>query len=142
MLVLIFDFHYLPIVDLYVLDRCRMYFYTLVQVDWVIGKQNHYDIFFPFDSIELFSVMFVVLFVVEMNNEDFQSIHFDGRALSVIDVVANCDDYGEILSDRLIREEDRMNQLYVFQYPIDKYLDGNEIIGNVYFLFASYQNDH
>ena len=132
MLVVISDFHYLPIVDLYVVDRHRMYFYTLVQIDRVIGKQNHYDIFFPFDSIELFSVMFVVLFVVEMNNEDFQSIHSDGRALNATDVVANCDDYGKISFDRLIGEEGRMNQLYVFQYPIDKYLEDNEIIGKYF----------
>lgn len=43
-------------------------------------------------------------------------------------VVANYDDYDEICFDRMVEEVDRMNQLNVFQYPIDKYLYGNERI--------------
>ncbi len=72
-----------------------------------------------------------MLFVVEMILQDFQWKYSDERVLDVNDekpfvVAANCDDYDEICLNRfeMVEEEDRRNQLDVFQYPIDKHLDG------------------
>jgi hypothetical protein len=58
-------------------------------------------------------------------------------------VVANYDDCDEICFDGMVEELDRMNQLNVFQYPIDTYLYGNERIKSFRVVFfGSYRNDH
>jgi hypothetical protein len=89
----------------------------------------------------------VVLFVVERNVRDFQWKYFDDMVSNVNDerlfvVVDNYDDADddEIFFDKMkTEEEDRMNQLYAFRYPIDKHLEeefSNEM--NI----RSYRNDH